>query len=281
MINQISLLVPSHFAFSQTRLETWRSLSSPESRLVLLLLFLAYLNCTKPFRNRLKAFSSSWGTCGCWWVSCKTRASPVPSLIPWAVWCPDLWCTMSLASNWGSVNLHAQWVRVRHHSPALFSEAGDVKGRIQACSWADCPLGSFGPWAHKWDAPLKSDSSTDSSLSVCPAFSFSQPASLQREEKMIKRGRNRKPSYIFIWRRKFRSGPAIEAMNHGFNTIDIECMQMQIPLDRPTFWIPQDMFLGYPVLGMLPSLQGCSRKQDFNCTGVIRSLGNQITGLFM
>lgn len=127
----------------------------------------------------------------------------------------------------------------------------------------------------------ENDSSTDSSLSVCPAFSFSQPASLQREEKMIKRGKNRKPSYIFIWRRKFRSGPAIEAMNHGFNTIDIECMQMQIPLDRPTFWIPQDMFLGYPVLGMLPSLQGCSRKQDFNCTGVIRSLGNQITGLLM
>lgn len=83
-----------------------------------------------------------------------------------------------------------------------------------------------------------------------------------------------------VWGGKFHSGLAIEAMIHGFNTIDIECMQMQIPLDRPTFLnTTRHVFRLSLVLGMLPSLQGCSRKDDFNCTGVRWSLGNEITDL--
>lgn len=136
-------------------------------------------------------------------------ADPLSSLIPW-------WCRR-MQEEPGS------WL-----SSLCFQRQGVLKAGVRLVPEL------FVPWPCEQDTPV---------CLCCPQPC--QSAALQREEKMTKTGeKNRKPSYLLTWGGKFHSGPVIEAMIHAFNTTDIECMQMQIPSDKPTIWIPLDRFLG-------------------------------------
>lgn len=150
----------------------------------------------------------------------------------------ELWCVDAAGAHWKQqpLLLCCSWcpeqpdlLMVQDNAPAggarllpvlwLLPEAGTVNGRSQACPWA------VYAWACEQDTPF---------CLSCPQLS-SVCSSAKRRKDDKDRKKNRKPSYLLTWGGKFHSGPAIEALIHGFCTTHIECMQMQIPSDSQQF----------------------------------------------